>query len=685
MYNIDPLNGDIVINGFEKGIGDSPYSGLTDLKSINPSSIPGEASVSFATELVSAAPILTNYTGATLSTVSSGLVYFPTSQNIENNQYITFSSIGTATGSLAINTPYRLLYNGTVGSTQGYQMFTTSGVPITVTGSSASSTLSTINVGIINFMQKSISYNFAVDNLGRVWSDKNLTTTAGVVTTTNSWTWMGNNTDVSSNGNGLLLFTTVTNGTGASGASPSPTTVDEWLFVWRNSQIDYTKISSAGTPATITWVYGWNYALTSGTTTGLSNYLNIPSTTVAPHHALVTPDARANFCDGNYIGNWFQNVPSPGSSYVGFDPTNAATWTPTTLTAILPASEVGQCLAFVNQYLLIGTKSNIIYPWNLILTDNTYSTPLIQLPESNTSCIVAVGNNAYIFAGNRGNIYITNGSQASFFYKIPDHISGTVEPLVQWGNGANVGAGKSVTIGVSPQCAVFNKNRLYFGFSAIAQGTSVNIIGYGGIWCIDLNLTMLYNAQQMSYGNYKGYVSCLMVQVDSQNLNRGSKNGYGIVAAWVDLDDSIYGIDMNMSYPYTNGASYVTSELIPLGTALKPMTPEALEFKLSKPLVSGESVELLVGSYLDPSYASFISAGVFAYSSNANNTNFSGNTQSFPVVAYGTTQGQQWVVIQAKLTSVMFPSTPSYVRLTEIRIKAGASKDSIPTQPFSIQ
>ena len=50
-YSIDN-NGDIVISGFNQGIGASPYSGLTDLRSVEIDSVPGEAAVNFATKTV---------------------------------------------------------------------------------------------------------------------------------------------------------------------------------------------------------------------------------------------------------------------------------------------------------------------------------------------------------------------------------------------------------------------------------------------------------------------------------------------------------------------------------------------------------------------------------------------------------------------------------------------------------
>lgn len=48
-YRSDKSTGDLIIDGFEKGIADSPESGIADIRSANITSVPGEISVSFAT------------------------------------------------------------------------------------------------------------------------------------------------------------------------------------------------------------------------------------------------------------------------------------------------------------------------------------------------------------------------------------------------------------------------------------------------------------------------------------------------------------------------------------------------------------------------------------------------------------------------------------------------------------
>lgn len=669
-YSIDPSAGDLVIGGFDRGIGQTPYSGITDMKSVNPISIPGEASVSFSTASVEKAPILTNVVASVVITGNDLLL--PVNATLESFQWVTFSSVGTSGLSLGI--PYMILWDGNDGFNTKYQLyaataaFPPSGSAVTITGNS-SVTFSTINPGLIKYFTKSRGFNWAIDANGRVWSDIKLTG-FGAGPSTSSWSYVGNTVDTSSNGNGIVCYQTVHNGTGGTGTSAG---VDEWIFIWRNSQIDYTKITDNGaaTSPIITWNYGWK---PSAGTTGNSNYLQTNPAVNNSHQAIMTPDGRINYCDANQIGNFYQNVPSPGSNYVGFNPTTLASYTFQNYN-ILPFNDTAQCLMFLGSQVIIGGKLNIAYPWDLI--NNTYSTPLIQLPETNLEAMIAIGNNGFIFAGNRGNIYITNGSQADLFAKVPDHISGAVEPLISWGGSATAGAPTGTV--------TFNKRRMYFGCQVSLQAGG-NATGYGGIWCIDTDTKAMWNSNQMSYGSYNGYVSALIVSTaqSAGGNSYGPSIGYGLLAGWSDGVTPIYGIDACISTPYTGGQSYVISDAIPVGTALKPMTAYQVEFKVAFPLQATETVQLLMTSSMyDYINNNFVSCGTTT-GSNGSYTELGGtNPQvlsgNFPI----SVEKQQWLLLKAILTSKS--SSPSYNRLIELRVIGDTISSQVPGQPFSIQ
>jgi hypothetical protein len=648
-YSIDPQNGDIVISGFSQGIGTDPYSGLTDLKSVNIGSIPNEASVSFGTKSVSAAPNTGSQT--TTVTTASNLLLIPTSLNVESYQWVIFTSVGTS--GLTLNTPYQLFYFGQSGLNYEYQLYTQgsnefpANSAVTITGNSAV-TWYTVVPSLTKYFTKSGSYSFMIDSLGLVWSDRYLTGTGGGPST-GSWTWIGNagklgvSADTSANGNGILIYQTIHNGTGATG---TPATYDEWLFVWRNSQIDYTQIISDNANTSIVWNYQWNP--TTGTVGGGGGYLQTSSLTNNPHMAIQTLPNFAVYCDSFYVAVFAQNIPAlASSSYTGFNPQDKTTYYFNNF-AILPPNDVAQCLSFLNQNVLIGGRLNYIYPWNVEGLALKYTAPAILVPESNISCIVTVGNNAYVFAGNRGIIYITNGSQADEWKKVPDHISGTVEPLFFWGG--------SETASAPTGTAVANKNRLYFGCQVGPQAGG-SISGYGGIWCVDLNSGALWNSNQMSYGTYAGYVSAL--GVSSQQATYGPNVGYGLLAGWSDGGTPNYGIDASIAAPYTGGQSYIISDLIPIGTNLEPQTPAQFEFKLSVPLQSSESVALYGANNLADMLGqtgSYVEIG-----------SVTGGTNTLSYLWPNALPPSQWLITKAILTSQS--STPSYDRLTQIRVK----------------
>ena len=239
--------------------------------------------------------------------------------------------------------------------------------------------------------------------------------------------------------------------------------------------------------------------------------------------------------------------------------------------------------------------------------------------------------NAYLFAGNRGRIYITNGSQAQLYKKVPDHLSNTIEPYFTWGG------------------ATSQKNQLYFGVSATSNaGTPIN--SYGGVWAIDLDTAALRFITQLSYNSstssYPGIATALAIV-------SGTATGYGLFIGW-NSGSSTYGVDASISNPYTGGQAYIISDLIPVGTFIKKRTFSQVEFKLSVPLVAGESVEMQVGSTFA---GSFTSAGTYSFISGTDNL-----SANFPF----TIEKLQWLKVKAILTSTT--SSPSYCRLKEMRV-----------------
>ncbi len=570
---------DIVVRGFEAGIADSPYAGINDMRNIDIISIPGEASVGFATIKASQTPS----TGSVISadagadtitvTVSTG--------SLSNAQAIVFAG-GSLPGNVVAGTTY-WIFNLAGGDTFQIAAAPQSSTPINISGT-GTGTYATVDMGKPTYsaFDSTNGATYVIDTNGRVW--KGLTTT--------TWVFMGNTTLTNANGNGIAFYRS-TNATG-------------YIFAFRNALIDYMPIASPGT-----WTYGWQ---SMNTAAGTNN----------PHQTIFAQDNAIYYTDGIYVGSFFEKALQQ------FNPATASTYTFGQKALGLPTFETAQCLEELGINLLVGGIRNLIYPWDR--TSTSFNIP-IKIPENFVSKMVTVNTSTYIFAGNRGRIYITNGTQAKMFKKVPDHLSGTVEPYFTWG-----GVG-------------YSRNQLYFGVQATTNGGAANN-NYGGLWAIDTETSAIRLINQLSYGTYAGIASV----VTPTTLTTGVTNGSGLFIGW-DSGASTYGIDVSSGDPYTGGQAYVDSDLIPIGTFLKPTSNLQVEFKLNRPMVTGESILLQYRQTFNASYTSIGSAFTLANTTNG----YSGVTDGVPF------QNSQWIQIRAVLTSTA--TTPTYTRLTELRLR----------------
>ena len=598
-------DGTITVNAWEQGISDSPYvltaspysqfvTGVPDIRNVNIISIPGEASVGFSTvasQLPSASGTLTVSTGDNSILPQGGVA-------LATYTAITVTNSGGGLPSpLVAGTTY-WVGPGVLGSEN--HLYTDPAlnnlVTITTTGTGTQS-FATTNMGQPSYGTSDYinSVLYIVDINGLAW--RTVGTVPAVI-----WEYMGNTTlDNPAYGNGIGYYQ-ASDGTG-------------YLFVFRNARIDYTKT------ATISWVYGWNpntggaNANSMVTAPGVNN----------PHASIVGQDNKFYYTDANFVGSFFE---IPHVIPVPFDPTNTATFTYNQQALKLNYAEIAQCLVELSNNLLVGGIRNAIYPWDKVST--SFAFPIL-IGERNIHRLVTVNTNTYIFAGNRGRIYITNGTQAQLFKKIPDHLSGVIEPTYTWGD------------------ATFQKNQLYFGVSATTNsGSAIN--NYGGLWAIDINSSAMRITNELSYGTYAG-MPTVIIPISTNVISSGSS----IAVGWTS-GASTYGVDMSTSNVYTGGQAYIDGDIIPVGTFLNPVTYKQVEFKLAAPLVSGESVQIQYRSDLSSSYSNLGTA-----------LNTVGSLSGFSPIS-GTFEKVQWVQIRMVLTGTN-SGTPSYVRLREFYIR----------------
>lgn len=620
-YQLDPANGDIIIGGFDKGIADSPYSGITDMRSVDPTTIPGEVSVSMKSSPVFNAARI-SFESGTLNTTDGGSFFCLASFLLEDNQTITFSDIGTAVGAgLAIDTPYVVVHTGTSGSSEKYQLYTQENVLVTISVA-GTVVFSTVNPQLINYIVYDGNLYYAMDNDGFIWTSGILTAQAGNVPATNSWAWI-KNPITNASGNGMTVFITPSSGTVAG---------DAWLFAFRDQAIDYAQVYNGSVIPSPTWFAGWNPNTgTTGATTQMQNTIY--------HQAIVAPDGNMYFINSSSdnvksgsIGKVQANWNTPG--YTVFNPASAPSLTNYTYAdfPIIPkgsAPNAVTCLTPSGTNLLIAGQKNFIYNWDTI---SRAVSNYIYVAETNIVAMVTANQNTYVFAGNRGNIYITNGSQAQVWKKIPDYLSGTVYPFWEFHG------------------ATYQKGRLYFGLTGSTQtGVTINT---GGIWCVDLASEALWCAGQLSYGTYLGYATAFLNTREDINTPTGTQ----LYVGWYN-GSTKSGVDYSISTPFTSGQSYVVSDVIPVGTLLKPTTPLQFEYKLAAPLLTGETVALQTAKYV---------GGTFT---NLGTTSGSTGGSILSDIFTANDQQYQWLLVKAILScSSNTSAVPSYNRLTQIRI-----------------
>jgi hypothetical protein len=348
--------------------------------------------------------------------------------------------------------------------------------------------------------------------------------------------------------------------------------------------------------------------------------------------AAASGGAALDITTGATGGTYYFNTYNPTSA--GGETT--ITFTPQRLN--LPFFETAQSIIEIGDMIIIGGKTNTLYPWNQV--DPTPG-DLIQLPENDVHYMIGVNNMAYIFAGHKGNVYITNGSTASLVITIPDYtagIAGTpssyIEPYFTWGG------------------ADYIRGRIY---CSIQDQTSTKAGNCGGVWSFvptqnfffgqDTGLSLRMENTN-SYGTLNGMANIIM-----QNQNQAAV-GVQYFSAWTSsISSPTYGIDTSGTVP--NNTAIVETDFVPTGTMLDKKTFSRIEYKVSSPLLSGESIVIQYRLNSTDAWSSFTTTLV-------TDTALSGYYAS-------SFQLSQWLQLRAQLIPNGSP-TFSGNRLTELRV-----------------
>lgn len=311
-----------------------------------------------------------------------------------------------------------------------------------------------------------------------------------------------------------------------------------------------------------------------------------------------------------------------------FDPTDSTTYTLTWSALDLPEAETAQSLEMASGTLMVGTDSKKVYPWDTI--SPSFDNP-ITLPEPAITDFVATNQVLYTFGGNKGRVYLTNTSSAELYREIPGGLTLADRPFYFFWD-ANVG-----------------NNELYFAFQAYQNNApDTPLTTTSGVWAINSDTGALRMVQGTVTGASWVRMALPVADGFTQELLRPA--GQGLLVGY--SVGSSYYLDFSTSTPHTDYNTYVETEIIPVGTFFFAKTFEHVEFKLGLPLVSGEGIKIYQRSNLNTTYTlikEFTEAGIISGAENVNWENV------------------EWLQIKVEMKSTA--TTPSYVRLREVRIR----------------
>lgn len=487
---------------------DSPHLGHGMIKLADIESFPGaiKATKTPASRFAYKTTVTTTFTAVAATDVCTAAV----SLNSVNFTYspVTFTTTGTLPAGLATSTTYFLIYISATTfyvATSWANADTSTRIDITDAGT-GTHTINPVVVGTINHIIRDPRslYYFLHDSNGRVWH-----TRGG-----NYAFLLTGNTLTNSAGNGLLI-------------SAFSSTTATYLFVFRNALVDVINVFGDTALNTPTWTSGWQT-------------LNSAANSNNTHAGLNGQDQILYYCDDRYVGSIKE------ASGATFDPATGSTYVFTQDALDLPPYELAQCMEELGVNLLTGGNVwNKIYPWDRI--SDSFGVPL-EVGERAVRQMKNIGGIIYIFAGYRGNIYITQGTFVKHFKKIPDFATNNSSTLqsniITWGGvGARLGA-------------------LIFGMSVQTTGNS-------GIY-------LLYPDGRLIMDNYPLTGSG---QVNSFYTSTDEYYSFGF-AAGADYIDTVL---------YSNLETIVQSQFFRVGTKTQPATYNTLEAQISRPATSGQA------------------------------------------------------------------------------------------------
>lgn len=360
-------------------------------------------------------------------------------------------------------------------------------------------------------------------------------------------------------------------------------------------------------------------------TPGLNSTPSGPNCIVRPQPNLYTPstryaiiaqnDGNLYFCNANGVGS-FQSIPNQ-NMVKG----NMKTYQFYAQILALPQTEDLKWLSELRNNLIVAGRQTL-YPWDFFSPN--WDTPIPM--DEQVSKMINILNNIYIFAGNKGNIYISNGYSVSRFTKIPDIIAGVIDP--SWLTGG----------------LMQHRQKLYFQtLGANVSGTNL----FQGILSVDLDTGAInVENENSSAVNSGSGAAGLLIDVSDTSIAYDKYYSAG--------DAAVNFVDYNDTTLYSNDEPLIETDLIPIGTFLQPKSFQNMEFKLDQPLQTGDSITVYGRISLSDSYT-LIGTTTTAVLSN--------------ILEPFTLEKLQWIQFKITMKCNSSVGSSSRVRLREIRVR----------------
>ena len=297
-----------------------------------------------------------------------------------------------------------------------------------------------------------------------------------------------------------------------------------------------------------------------------------------------------------------------------FQAGTAATYTMGTAALVLPQDYTIKCLEELGTNIYCGTyKGSVsnysapaagyadIFPWDRFSQDPGIP---IHIGEDGVHQMKNINDVIYVAAGVKGNFYKTNGVSAEPAFSIPESIM----PL----------APRDFTI-LMPGAMTSYQGKLFTGIGN-STFTAAGLAGGCGVWSFkDGHLTLENIVSNGQDGNGTAYLRIGAIQIVNSNTYLISWN-YGGVS---------WGIDRISTTRYTNYQAYFESQFVQIGSKSQPIPLSEVEFKLAKPMTTGQGVRIKYRTDLNADFTTHNTYDFATYGA------ISGYTDSFGVTTDG--------------------------------------------------